>query len=529
MKPSRLLLALIGGLLALAIVLGSLPLLGIKLPQTLQPLWWGLLLALLLIAAADALWLRRLPTPRLQRQLPGNLPLGRWSEVRLTLHHDYHQPLVVQAFGGTIGARGTADFSDSANPAFRLSLALEGLSWTPEAEGDAAPVPVFLRQALLGVAGTAQAWAVNGLADIAREQQQAALKLDIRGNQRAAFIHELVATTPGGKASVEGRLGWEPALAWEARASLDGFDPGYFLPGWDGRLSGQVLSSGARQAPADPADPAAVAGPLQASVDIPRLQGQLRGRPLQASASVQLLGEQAEGKLELALGNSQVSAQGKVGSQLDVQAQLQPLQLDDLLPGSSGSLAGSLALRGRSDSPDITADLRGSGLRWGDYQADSVSLVGELPWRGRQGQLALQASQLQAGMALDNVQLSASGNLQQLALAGDFNIAPDDRDVHDPAAWAGQILCSDAERSAFQRLQALGLHDSFRLFEQPEKTFSWWDYRMLGFRRNQGLRIDHILLSAPLRARCTASGIDRDMRKRERPSDHAPVIAELAD
>ena len=327
-------------------------------------------------------------------------------------------PLVVQAFGGTIGARGTADFSDSANPAFRLSLALEGLSWTPEAEGDAAPVPVFLRQALLGVAGTAQAWAVNGLADIAREQQQAALKLDIRGNQRAAFIHELVATTPGGKASVEGRLGWEPALAWEARANLDGFDPGYFLPGWDGRLSGQVLSSGARQAPADPADPAAQAGPLQASVDIPRLQGQLRGRPLQASASVQLLGEQAEGKLELALGNSQVSAQGKVGSQLDVQAQLQPLQLDDLLPGSSGSLAGSLALRGRSDSPDITADLRGSGLRWGDYQADSVSLVGELPWRGRQGQLALQASQLQAGMALDNVQLSASGNLQQLALAG---------------------------------------------------------------------------------------------------------------
>lgn len=82
MKPSRLLLALIGGLLALAIVLGSLPLLGIKLPQTLQPLWWGLLLALLLIATADAIWLRRLPTPRLQRQLPGNLPLGRWSEVR---------------------------------------------------------------------------------------------------------------------------------------------------------------------------------------------------------------------------------------------------------------------------------------------------------------------------------------------------------------------------------------------------------------------------------------------------------------
>ena len=117
----------------------------------------------------------------------------------------------------------------------------------------------------------------------------------------------------------------------------------------------------------------------------------------------------------------------------------------------------------------------------------------------------------------------------QLALAGDFNIAPDDRDVHDPAAWAGQILCSDAERAAFTRLLALGLKDSFRLFEQPEKSYSWWDYRMLGFQRNRGLRIDHILLSTPRAERCRAAAIDREMRKLERPSDHAPVIAEIAD
>ncbi|WP_301101798.1 exodeoxyribonuclease III [Propionivibrio sp.] len=116
-----------------------------------------------------------------------------------------------------------------------------------------------------------------------------------------------------------------------------------------------------------------------------------------------------------------------------------------------------------------------------------------------------------------------------LALAGDFNIAPADCDVHNPAAWAGQILCSEAERAAFARLLALGLKDSFRLFEQPEKSFSWWDYRMLGFQRNQGLRIDHILLSAPLAERCTTAGIDREMRKRERPSDHAPVTADIAD
>lgn len=115
-----------------------------------------------------------------------------------------------------------------------------------------------------------------------------------------------------------------------------------------------------------------------------------------------------------------------------------------------------------------------------------------------------------------------------LALAGDFNIAPEDRDVHDPVAWAGQILCSPPEREAFQRLLMLGLSDSFRLFEQPEKSFSWWDYRMLGFQKNRGLRIDHILLSGPLAERCVAAGIDRAMRKRERPSDHAPVTADLA-
>lgn len=115
----------------------------------------------------------------------------------------------------------------------------------------------------------------------------------------------------------------------------------------------------------------------------------------------------------------------------------------------------------------------------------------------------------------------------RLALCGDYNIAPDERDVHDPQRWQDCILVSEPERAAFRRFIDLGLADSFRLFEQPEKTFSWWDYRMLGFQKNQGLRIDHILLSAPLAAQCSAAGIDRAPRKRERPSDHAPVWASL--
>jgi len=115
----------------------------------------------------------------------------------------------------------------------------------------------------------------------------------------------------------------------------------------------------------------------------------------------------------------------------------------------------------------------------------------------------------------------------RLVLLGDYNIAPEDRDVHDPVAWKDQVLCSDAERAAFRGLIELGFNDAFRHFPQAEKSYTWWDYRMMGFRRNTGLRIDHILISTALLNRCTACGIDKAPRKLERPSDHAPVIAVL--
>ncbi|MEW6677480.1 MAG: exodeoxyribonuclease III [Pseudomonadota bacterium] len=115
----------------------------------------------------------------------------------------------------------------------------------------------------------------------------------------------------------------------------------------------------------------------------------------------------------------------------------------------------------------------------------------------------------------------------RLALLGDYNIAPEDRDVHDPVAWVGNVLVSEPERARFQALLDLGLKDSFRLFEQAEKSFSWWDYRAAGFRRNAGLRIDHILASPALAASCVGCHIDKAPRKLERPSDHTPVVAEF--
>lgn len=116
---------------------------------------------------------------------------------------------------------------------------------------------------------------------------------------------------------------------------------------------------------------------------------------------------------------------------------------------------------------------------------------------------------------------------EKVIVLGDFNVAPDDRDVYDPDAWRERILCSTPEREALQRMLDLGLTDTFRQFDQPEKAYSWWDYRQAAFRRGMGLRIDLILASKPLAEGCTASYVDVEPRRQERPSDHAPVVAEF--
>jgi exodeoxyribonuclease III len=118
-------------------------------------------------------------------------------------------------------------------------------------------------------------------------------------------------------------------------------------------------------------------------------------------------------------------------------------------------------------------------------------------------------------------------NGETLVVMGDFNIAPADIDCHDPAAWAGQVLCSEPERAALKEILDLGLNDSFRLLNHEPKLYSWWDYRMLAFRRNQGLRIDLVLTDESLRGRVNDVGIDKAPRKLERPSDHAPVWANV--
>jgi exodeoxyribonuclease-3 len=132
---------------------------------------------------------------------------------------------------------------------------------------------------------------------------------------------------------------------------------------------------------------------------------------------------------------------------------------------------------------------------------------------------------------LDKVTHWLAGELEQhenVVVLGDFNIAPEDRDVYDPEAWREKILCSSLEREALQRILDLGLQDTFRLFDQADGIYSWWDYRMNMFRRKLGLRIDLVLASPAMARRCTASYVDIEPRRQERPSDHAPAIAEFS-
>jgi exodeoxyribonuclease III len=124
--------------------------------------------------------------------------------------------------------------------------------------------------------------------------------------------------------------------------------------------------------------------------------------------------------------------------------------------------------------------------------------------------------------------LKSQNDARPIVLAGDFNIAPAEIDTHDPAKWEGQILCSPAERARFQELIAMGFIDSFREFEQAPKSFTWWDYRELGFRKNAGLRIDHILVDTALGGAIKSSVIDKAPRKLEKPSDHTPLVTELS-
>jgi len=328
-------------------------------------------------------------------------------------------PLQVKAFGGQARLQGKADFTDKENASLRFSIVANDLTFVPAADtttaGAAAPVPVTLKEARMGLAGTLKNWAAVGNASVEREKQTADLTFDVRGNDQAASIKQLLASTPGGSLDVTGQVAWAPQLDWDVAAKLAGFDPGYFAPGWDGKLSGALASKG-RQLPPPAGSPAGTAGAYEATVDVPGIKGMLRKRTVDAQGKFALRGTQGEGNVKLAVGNSRLTAKGAVGDRLDIDAQLEPVNLDDLLPGSTGSLRGHVLVKGPRTAPDISADLVGNGLRWNDWSAEAISIKGRLPWQGDSGTLAVQGRKVQVGMLLDTLNVDARGSLSNLRL-----------------------------------------------------------------------------------------------------------------
>ncbi|MFP7726011.1 translocation/assembly module TamB domain-containing protein [Lysobacter sp. D1-1-M9] len=332
------------------------------------------------------------------------------------------QPLALELLGGQATLRGRADLSDPDARRFRFAVNARGLTWggAQTAAGTATAAagerPVIVADAAFGLAGTLAQWAVIGDATLARAGEVAQLRVDGRGDAERLVLRTFEATMPTGTLDVGGAVAWAPALGWELQARLAGFDPGYFAAGWDGAINGELRSEGRTRDD----------GGLDVRLDAPQLQGRLRGRPLEGRVRFGMRGPASaqslstyEGEIALSLGDSRIEARGTVADRLDIDARLTPLRLDDLLPDATGSVRGALGLTGTRSAPTLAVDLAGSDLRYAAYAAETFSLDGRLPWRGDGGALALRATGLQLGVALDVLSVEARGAVESLQLEAD--------------------------------------------------------------------------------------------------------------
>ncbi|QSX79232.1 translocation/assembly module TamB domain-containing protein [Lysobacter solisilvae] len=380
------------------------------------------------------------------------------SKLRLENQVLEARPLALRLLGGTLTARGRADFTpadkraafaDPDQATMHFAVNARGLTWggaatTPSSPSQAATgTPQVTADADLGVAGTVRAWAAIGRATITRDTEQARLTLDGRGDLEHMDLRDLHVAMPAGTLDGRGEIRWAPALGWDLTATLAGFDPGYFAPDWNGALRGTLASQGRTRAD----------GGLDLAVDAPRIDGQLRGRPLQARARLRMLGAPAakaqavaryEGDVAMTLGASHVEAKGTIADTLDIDARFLPLQLGDLLPQGAGTLRGQLKLSGARTAPDIDADLDGSGLRYGAWRAETLHAQGRLPWRQGDGALRVAATGLDLGTPVDTLDVQARGAVEDLRLEatarGDIGTLALAGDAHRRGAtWEGTL------------------------------------------------------------------------------------------
>ncbi len=327
------------------------------------------------------------------------------------------QPLVLDVFDGRITANGHGDFREPREATFKLAINARGLRFggdpaAPDPE-PADPAPTIGVDADFGIAGRSDDWAAVGKATIERDGLDATVDFDGRGDLEKMALKTLRATMPTGTLDATGEVGWSPALRWNVEATLAGFDPGYFAPGWHGAVDGRLASTGATRDDEG----------LDIRVDARELGGTLRGRKLGGKATFAMHGPAAgqsrtdyEGEAALTLGGSRIDARGSLREAIDLDAAFAPLNLADLLPDAAGTLRGTLQADGPRNAPDVAADLTGEGLRWNGYAAASLRAQGRLPWSRGSGALVLDGRGVEAGVALDQIHVEASGAVEHLQL-----------------------------------------------------------------------------------------------------------------
>lgn len=339
------------------------------------------------------------------------------SKVRLEDQVLSLQPLVVDVFDGRIRASGQGDFREPRDARFQFAINARGLRFggtTEMADPEPAdPAPTIGVDADFGIAGRSRDWTATGKATLERDALQAAVDFTGRGNLERLRLQTLRATMPSGTLDATGEVAWAPALGWNVDATLAGFDPGYFAPGWDGAVDGALASTGTTRDD----------GGLEITVDAESLGGTLRRRRLGGQGRLAIHGPATggtrtdyEGEVALSLGDSRLEAEGFLRETLELDARFAPLDLADLLPDAAGVLRGTLQARGPRNAPDLEVDLSGSGLRWGDYAVQSLRAEGRMPWSRANGSLVLEGSGVQAGLALDSVRIDARGAVEDLQL-----------------------------------------------------------------------------------------------------------------
>ncbi|MEO5595930.1 MAG: translocation/assembly module TamB domain-containing protein [Lysobacteraceae bacterium] len=322
------------------------------------------------------------------------------------------QPLLLDVLDGRVQLDGQLDLRPT-SPLVDVRAQLHGLRWAASPQADtAAALQSVLADGDLKLAGTLDAWTVQGALQLVREKETAKLTLRGHGNREQLQLESLNARTPAGALDAVGLVQWSPHLVWQFDAALDRFDPGYFAPDFNGAVTGKLVTHGERTDD----------GALSASVKVDQLGGELRGRRLsgrvaldwQRAAAASAGSGQAD--IDLHVGDSHVLASGAFGRTLDLALRFAPLHLDDLLPNASGSLSGSLTLQGDPSMPAISGTLDGQRVRWAGYQAKTLHLDGRLPAHGGQGALQLDAQGLQGLAGIERVHAQINGSLDALRL-----------------------------------------------------------------------------------------------------------------